>query len=428
MKKFFLKLYASLVITIVISGLILNYLWSSLIEVDEVDQSRKFFDTTAALLINYDNAAQFIDNLNQLNNGQWQILSEQSLALDSDLLARFAQGESYSFKDDQGTIQWFKKLNERADQDNKSQYLTWVMPITDEESIWFEKLFVISFYAIIGLVLLITLIPFSREIKRFGQQVKLFGESNWKHRLDVQDESLFSEFAENFNVMASRIEELVQTQKELSHSVSHELRTPLARMKFALEELSTDSRSRNEQNIGQIRTDIFELETLINELLDYAEFDSQYFHLDIMTENISEVTQSIIDNHKKFSIKNWHYDCPSDFQFSFDWHLYERLLSNLFVNAEKFSNEQINIQIHKHYEKVVIIVEDDGPGIPKSQRYKVFQSFYKAKAPNIASKGFGLGLAIVSRIVKMNHGQIRIERSSLGGCKFVIELPINSVS
>ena len=276
--------------------------------------------------------------------------------------------------------------------------------------------------------ILITLIPFSREIKRFGQQVKLFGESNWKHRLDVQDESLFSEFAENFNVMASRIEELVETQKELSHSVSHELRTPLARMKFALEELATDGDSRNEQDIGQIRSDIIELETLINELLDYAEFDSQYFHLDIMTENIKEVTQAIIDNHKKFSTKTWHYECPKDIQFSFDWHLYERLLSNLFVNAEKFSNSQIKIQIHKQSEKVVIVIEDDGPGIPRSQRDKVFQSFYKAKASNIASKGFGLGLAIVSRIVKMHHGHIGIESSTLGGCKFVIELPLNTSS
>ncbi|MEL0036130.1 MAG: ATP-binding protein, partial [Gammaproteobacteria bacterium] len=75
------------------------------------------------------------------------------------------------------------------------------------------------------------------------------------------------------------------------------------------------------------------------------------------------------------------------------------------------------------HEQVKIVIEDDGPGIPESQRDKVFQSFYKAKASNIASKGFGLGLAIVSRIVQMHQGHIRIGQSSLGGCKFIITLP-----
>ena len=425
MKHFFIKLYLSLVVTIVVSGILLNYLWSSIIAVDETDQSRKLFETTSALLIESDDTQQFLDSLNRLENGYWEIISQESLAIDKHLSASFSQGESYSFEDEIGVIHWFRKLDKLSGSQEQFEYLTWSMPITDEKNIWYEKVFIFTFYAIIGLVLVITLLPFSREIKRFSQQIKLFGESNWQHRLDVHDQSLFSDFAANFNIMAGRIEELVETQKELTHSVSHELRTPLARMKFALEDLSNENKNQEEQehNREQIRSDIVELENLINELLDYAEFDSQYFHLDLIKENINEVTQSIIDNHKKFSTKDWHYHCAEPIQLTFDWHLYERLLSNLFVNAEKFSHSQIKVEITQCHEQVKIVIEDDGPGIPESQRDKVFQSFYKAKASNIASKGFGLGLAIVSRIVQMHQGHIRIDQSSLGGCKFIITLP-----
>lgn len=407
-----------------VSGVILNYLWSTTVAVDETDQSRTFFETTSALLIKSEDTEQFLHNLNQLDNGSWEILSQDSLALDDDLFTSFTEGDSYSFTDESGAIYWFRKLDTLADNQEQFEYLIWSMPISYENSIWYEKVFLITFYAVIGLVLVMTLLPFSREMKRFSQQIKLFGESNWQHRLDVQDKSLFSDFAANFNIMASRIEELIETQKELTHSVSHELRTPLARMKFALEELSSINKSEDDQkqNREQIRSDIFELEKLINELLDYAEFDSQHFHLDLMREDIKEVTQSIIDNHKKFTTKRWQYDCPEPIHLEFDWHLYERLLSNLFVNAEKFSNSEIKVTITKNREEVVVIIEDDGPGIPESQRDKVFQSFYKAKGSNIASKGFGLGLAIVSRIVQMHHGEIRVEQSDLGGCKFIIEL------
>ena len=424
MKKFFLHIYLVLVVTIVISGLILNVIWNRLLDEEDRNLSQQLFETSSVLVSSAENRERALTNLNEINNGTWALVDESELAIASELSESFAEGSAFSFVDDENQVHWFKRLSADEDPDNQL-YLHW-QPRPQEDNVhWVEKIFIVIFYCSIGLVLFISLKPFSREIKRFSWQVKRFGESNWQHRLEVKDQSLFKEFAESFNDMANRIEDLVKTQKELSHAVSHELRTPLARMKFALEEMSSPDATPEHkvEHEQQIKSDIAQLETLINELLDYAEFDSKHYHLNRMNADICEVTRSIIENHKTYSQRQWQFHCNEPINLSLDWHLYERMINNLLVNAEKFSNSQIAVSIRKDKSQVIITVEDDGPGIPESLREKVFQSFYKAKANNIASKGFGLGLAIVHRIVRLHNGSITVGDSELGGCRFVVSVP-----
>ncbi|MFL6547880.1 MAG: ATP-binding protein, partial [Povalibacter sp.] len=69
-------------------------------------------------------------------------------------------------------------------------------------------------------------------------------------------------------------------------------------------------------------------------------------------------------------------------------------------------------------------VDDDGPGIPESDRLRVFESFVRLDQPPGDEKGFGLGLAIVQRMVQWHHGTVAAEESDLGGARFRVQWPV----
>ena len=72
---------------------------------------------------------------------------------------------------------------------------------------------------------------------------------------------------------------------------------------------------------------------------------------------------------------------------------------------------------------VEVYVEDNGPGIPKEQRDKIFDAFFTTKDPN---KGTGLGLSILARIIKQMDGEVFVEKSKIGGARFVLKFELSS--
>ena len=105
-----------------------------------------------------------------------------------------------------------------------------------------------------------------------------------------------------------------------------------------------------------------------------------------------------------------------------------RVLDNLVQNALRYANQQVLVIFTKDKNNYVLIVEDDGTGIPKTERTHIFDAFSRLDASrDRASGGFGLGLAIAERIVKGHQGNISIQSSELGGAKFEVQFPAASV-
>ena len=105
-----------------------------------------------------------------------------------------------------------------------------------------------------------------------------------------------------------------------------------------------------------------------------------------------------------------------------DVHLIETVLRNLLYNAIRYANRQIRVSFAVvEQQRYLLSVEDDGPGIPEADRERVFGSFVQLGRSAGEKTGFGLGLAIVQRIVEWHGGTARAEQSPLGGARFVIE-------
>jgi two-component system phosphate regulon sensor histidine kinase PhoR len=103
------------------------------------------------------------------------------------------------------------------------------------------------------------------------------------------------------------------------------------------------------------------------------------------------------------------------------------ILHNLLDNAIKYANKQpeIIVSATKAKSKIIICIEDNGPGISREYQKKVFQKFFRIPTGNVHDvKGFGLGLYYVQNICRAHHWKITLESEAGNGSKFIIEIPV----
>ena len=194
--------------------------------------------------------------------------------------------------------------------------------------------------------------------------------------------------------------------------ISHDLRTPLTRIKLQMEIIK-------DENIKKkLSDDIDEMEKMLNEYLQFSK--STFTEKNEKFEIVELITLLV----KKYNLKNISLEKSEEAIFNGRKNLIQRCLSNLIDNALKFGeNVKINQFILK--KKIIISIEDDGPGIPKSEFENVFKPFYKIdKSRNKAKSSVGLGLSIASDIIKSHGGEIELNKSEIGGLKVKISLPI----
>lgn len=277
----------------------------------------------------------------------------------------------------------------------------------------------------LGLLILFWLWPISKDLDGLRKSALELGKGKFDTRVEPAKSNMLSSLVSIFNMMAKRIERLVDAHKELSNAVAHELRTPLARSKFALQMLeSFDDPQRQAKYRGQIASDIVELEALINEMLVYAAFDSDKPQLNIKPVNMQRLVEEQIEAHDHYSGSIEFKNKAMNSEVSCDEHFISRVLTNFITNAEKYGNDIISITFAMADDKYQLIVEDNGSGVCEELKPVLFDAFSRGdESRNKETGGFGLGLAIVARIMEWHQGNAWVEDSELGGAKFVVEWP-----
>ncbi len=223
-------------------------------------------------------------------------------------------------------------------------------------------------------------------------------------------------------VRANRIEELVADKTRLLAQTSHELRTPLTRIRMAIALLDEGSRPDLLERVAQ---DIAELDALIGELLVASRLDAPGLTLE--RERIDLLALVAEEAARLEGI-----DVHGTSQFvDGDPRLLRRLVRNLLENAIRHGETPIEVEVMAGSTEsadsggrwVRCIVADRGPGIPESERDRIFESFYRRAGQASADGGVGLGLALVRQIADRHHGTIHCEAREGGGTRFVLELP-----
>jgi len=215
-----------------------------------------------------------------------------------------------------------------------------------------------------------------------------------------------------FDRMRKRILRHLNQRSEMLSGISHDLRTPLTRIKLQLEIIKDKEISK------KLSRDVDEMEKMLNE---YLQFSKSTFKEKNEEFNISELISSTI---KKYEKNNILIDQEEGNIFMGRKNLIQRSLNNLIDNALRFA-KNIKIKQYKIKKNLLIIIDDDGPGIPTSEYENVFKPFYKIdKSRGQSKSSVGLGLSISSDIIRSHGGNIELMKSEMGGLKIKISLPV----
>jgi signal transduction histidine kinase len=280
---------------------------------------------------------------------------------------------------------------------------------------------------LVALAVFIWLQPLRRDLTNLQSSALAFGAQNFSSRVAVPERSWLSPVGQAFNLMAEKIQWLVQSHRELTQAVSHELRTPLARMRFNLEMLS--SSKDQTRHFDALQNNIEELNVLIDEMLGYAELNEDNLKTHLEWIPLDEWLKSYLSQYEQNT------DQPTiklmatklEQQLAVDTRLLARAMDNLIGNALRYASSEIVVQAELDAQMVCIRVSDDGPGIAEENREKVTAPFTQLESNSKTTEnGFGLGLAIIQRIMELHSGSMYISESFLGGAAITIKFPLHS--
>ncbi len=236
------------------------------------------------------------------------------------------------------------------------------------------------------------------------------------------------------------LEERLKLEKEKGerlqfiNALAHELKTPLTSIVASggllLEELQEEAQSPRVRLIENMIRATGTLEARLSELLDMAKMESLGFKLILELIDIRPILQNMFNgflpvaNKKNQSLT---LDIPPSVPIvKADKQRLEQILLNLLTNAFKFTGESGRIQIRliKMDTKLVVEVEDDGPGITNEEQKRIFTPYYRIETDRQRFPGLGLGLTLSKQMVERHGGEMWV-KSDLGkGSTFAFSLPI----
>ncbi len=213
--------------------------------------------------------------------------------------------------------------------------------------------------------------------------------------------------------------------------ISHELKTPLASIKMMNELMLNSTDMKPEQFtefLSRTRKDVERMEWLINDVLSIARIESGAIRFSFRKVNLADITRKVVERYTEIArarLIDIEITPQSELSVFCDEKWLSQAIDNIVRNAVYYSPEEgsISIRILSGSSYVRLLIHDDGPGVPKSEASRIFESFYRGVQAGETRKGSGLGLALARAIVVRHGGDIKLERNPGKGSTFTVELP-----
>lgn len=198
-------------------------------------------------------------------------------------------------------------------------------------------------------------------------------------------------------------------------SVTHELKTPLASVKLNLQTLKKRKLDETTQGklIDRSEAEIVRLENIVNNILAVTRMENRRNILESEEFDLSKLVIQQVDNISQNFGKDHNFQTTIEegIIFNGDSSLFQLILSNLIENAIKYSSKgsEVLVELSKKNENIDLLVADQGIGITKVDREKVFDKFYRSGNEEVRqTKGTGLGLYLVKNFVGHYNGEIKV--------------------
>ena len=251
----------------------------------------------------------------------------------------------------------------------------------------------------------------TRPINNLAQAAQRFGKGDYINEFRPSGAREIRIAAYEFDRMAKRINRHLNQRSEMLSGISHDLRTPLTRLKLQLAMINNKEISSNMSN------DIDEMENMLNDYLQFAKSQAKESTEKISINNILRSIENKINNSNlKLQIKN-------EIVLYGRQNALERCFSNIINNGLIYGKE-VKVTAEKSSKRVVILIDDNGPGIPVEHYRNVFKPFFRLdQSRSLNKSGVGLGLAIVEDIINSHGGNIQLSTSTMGGLQVKVSLP-----
>jgi len=267
-----------------------------------------------------------------------------------------------------------------------------------------------------GLLLIFIAIVFlknqTRPIINLARAAEKFGKGEFIKEFRPSGAREIRQAAYEFDKMRKRISVHLNQRSEMLSGISHDLRTPLTRLKLQLALLKQQDLAK------KMSDDIEEMERMLNE---YLEFSRNQKNEDTEIIEINSLIEEVV---KKYNTEKIKINFDKNIEIPLRQNTFKRCLNNLIDNSLSYG-KKVEISTKKIFKDLIILIDDDGPGIPKEEYEKVIKPFYRIdKSRGQNKSGVGLGLSIANDIVRSHGGSILLEKSPLNGLRVKISLPL----
>ena len=267
-----------------------------------------------------------------------------------------------------------------------------------------------------GLILIMIAIVFlknqTRPIVNLAKAAEKFGKGEFIKEFRPSGAREIRQAAYEFDKMRKRITIHLNQRSEMLSGISHDLRTPLTRLKLQLALL------KQQELAKKMSDDIEEMERMLNE---YLEFSRHQKSEETEIVNLNSIIKDII---QKYEGKQINVSLEENLIINVRHNSIKRCLINLIDNGLSYG-KKVEIFTKKSINYTIILVDDDGPGIPEKEYQNVMKPFYKIdKSRGQNKSGVGLGLSIANDIIRSHGGNISLGKSPLNGLRVRISLPL----
>tara|TARA_B100000965_G_scaffold311109_2_gene270604 strand:- start:879 stop:2195 length:1317 start_codon:yes stop_codon:yes gene_type:complete len=251
----------------------------------------------------------------------------------------------------------------------------------------------------------------TRPIVNLAKAAERFGKGHYVNEFRTSGASEIRKASYEFDRMVKRINRHLNQRSEMLSGISHDLRTPLTRLKLQIEMLKQKEISE------KMSKDIDEMEKMLNDYLQFAKTQVQENSVAInINDFFKEITNSM--NNKNVNLK-----IDEKIILVARKNALKRCFDNFIQNGLSYG-KNVYINIGKTSNRLIVLIEDDGPGIPREEYKNVFKPFYRLdKSRSLNTSGVGLGMSISEDIISSHGGNIQLSQSKHKGLQVKVSLP-----
>ncbi len=272
---------------------------------------------------------------------------------------------------------------------------------------------------------------FLEPIYQIINNTELMKEGKYKGLMDAKSNTYeLQELSNSIKELSERLSYQESLRKRMTSDMAHEIRTPLSTVQSYIEAFMDKIWVPDTEKLTIVYEEIIRLTKLMNELTDLSIIESDEIKVNIEEINISTLMNRIVDSFEPMILNNnitLNKNISDSITIIGDKEHFNRIFSNIISNAYKYTNEngKISVILKRSLNKVSVIVEDTGIGIPQEDIKLVFERFYRSDlSRNRGTGGTGIGLTITKSLVEANNGNISIKSEVGKGTKVICEFPI----